>query len=67
MKIPNKRYLQQIAIDLLSGIDFRFYKVYKQCYAETYSFLVSDTILPSNNLGFRRNLLESMYNNLDNQ
>ena len=60
MKIPNKRELQQIATNHLSDIDFTdFIKVYKECTARPYSFLVNDTTLPSDNpLRFRKNLLE---------
>ena len=60
MKIPNKRELQQIALNHSSDIDFKdFIKVYKKCTAEPYSFLVTDTSLPSDNpLRFTRNLLK---------
>ena len=60
MKIPNKRDLQQIASNYSSDIDFKYFmKIYKKCTVETYSFLVHDTTLPSNNpLRFRKNLLE---------
>ena len=60
MKIPNKRELQQIALNHSSDIDFKdFIKVYKKCTAELYSFLVTDTTLPSDNpLRFTRNLLK---------
>ena len=48
MKIPNKRDLQQIALNHLSDIDFKdFIKIYKKCTAEPYSFSVNDTTLPS--------------------
>ena len=48
MKIPNKRELQQIALNHLLDIDFKdFIKIYKKCTAESYSFLVNDTTLPS--------------------
>ena len=48
MKIPNKRELQQIALNHSSNIDFKdFMKIYKKCTAEPYSFLVNDTTLPS--------------------
>ena len=48
MKIPNKRELQQIALNQSSNIDFKdFTKIYKKCTAEPYSFLVNDTTLPS--------------------
>ena len=60
MKIPNKRELQQIALNHASDIDFKdFIKIYKKCTAELYSFLVNDTNLPPDNpLRFRKNLLE---------
>ena len=49
MKIPNKRELQQIAIN----------HSYKKYTANPYYFLVNDTTLPSDNpLRFRKNLLE---------
>ena len=59
MKIPNKRELQQIALNHSSDVDFKnFMKIYKTCTAEPYSFLVNDTTLPSENpLRFRKNLL----------
>ena len=48
MKIPNKRELQQIALNHSSDIDFKdFIKIYKKYTAETDSFLVNDTTLPS--------------------
>ena len=60
MKIPNKRELQQIALNHSSDIDFKdFIKLYKKCTAETYYFLVNDTTLPSDDpLRLRKNLLE---------
>ena len=60
MKIPNKRELQQIAFNHSSDIDFQeFMNLYKKCTAKTYSFLVIDTTLASDNsLRFRKNLLE---------
>ena len=60
MKIPNKRELQQIALNHSSDTDFKdFIKVYKKCTAEPYSFLVNDTTLPSDDpLRFRKNLLK---------
>ena len=59
MKIPNKRELQQIALNHSSDIDFKdFMKIYEKCTTERYSFLVNDTTLPSDNpLRFRKNLL----------
>ena len=60
MKIPNKRELQQIALNHSSDIDFKdFMKIYKKCTAEPYSFSVNDTTLPSDDtLRFRKNLLK---------
>ena len=60
MKIPNKRELQQIALNHSSDIDFKdFMKIHKKCTAEPYSFLVNDTTLPSDDpLRFRKNLLK---------
>ena len=58
MKIPNKRELQQIALNHSSDIDFRdLRKVYTKCTAEPYFFLVNDTTSPSDDpLRFRKNL-----------
>ena len=59
MKIPNKRGLQQIALNHSSDIDFKdFMKIYKKCTAKLCSFMVNDTTLPSDDpLRFRKNLL----------
>ena len=59
MKIPNKRELQQIALNHSSDIDFKdFITIYKKCIAKQYSFLVNDVTLASDNpLRFRKNLL----------
>ena len=59
MKIPNKRELQQIALNHSSDIDFKdFMQFYKKCTTEPYSFLVNDTTLPSDDpLRFRNNVL----------
>ena len=59
MKIPNKRELQQIALNHSSDIDFQdFMKIYKKYTKEPYSFLVNDTTLPSDDpLSFTKNLL----------
>ena len=59
-RIPNKRDLQQIALNDSSDIDFKgFIKIYEKCTEEPYSFLVNDTPLPSDDpLRFRKNLLE---------
>ena len=59
MKIPNKRELQQIALNQSSDIDFNnFMKIYKKYTTKPYPFLVNDTTLPSDDpLRFRKNLL----------
>ena len=59
MKIPNKRELQQIASNNLSGCNFKdFIKLYKEYTKEPYSFLVNDTTLPSDKpLKFTKKLL----------
>ena len=50
MKIPNKRELQQIAINHSSDIDFKeFINIYKKYTDYPYSFLFSDTTLVSDN------------------
>ena len=61
MKILNKRELQQIALNHSSDIDFKdFTKIFKKYTAESYSFLVNDTTLPSDDpLRFRKNFLGS--------
>ena len=51
MEIPNKRELQQIALNHSSDIDFKdFMKIYKKYTAEPYSFFVNGAILASDNL-----------------
>ena len=59
IKIPNKRELQQFALNHSSDIDFKdFMKIYKKITTKPYSFLANDTTLPSDYpLGFRKNLL----------
>ena len=59
VKIPNKRELQQIALNHSSDIDFKdFINIYKKYTNEPYSFLVNDTALPSDDLlRFTKNLL----------
>ena len=56
MKIPNKREVQQVALNHLFDIYYRdFMKIYKKCTADPYSFSVNDTTLPSDDpLRFRR-------------
>ena len=60
MKVPNKRELQQIALNYSSDIDFKdFVRIYKKYTDELYSFLVNDTTLASGNpLRFRKNLYD---------
>ena len=59
MKIPNKRELQQTALNHSSDIDFKdFMNIYNKSTKEPYSFLVNDTTFSSDNpLRFRKNLL----------
>ena len=58
--IPNKRELQQTALNYSSDIDFKdFSMIYKKCTAEPYSFSVNDATLPSDNtLRLRKNLFQ---------
>ena len=66
MKIPNKRELQQIAINHSLDISSKdFIEFFRKVTDKPYSFLVIDTMLPlSNLLRFRKNL--NITNN-DNQ
>ena len=59
-KIPNKKELQQIAINHSSDINTKdFANIYRKCTTEPYSFLANDTTLASNNpLRFRKNIFE---------
>ena len=57
-KIPNKRELQQIAINHSSNINTKdFANIYRKCTAEPYSFLVNTTFASNNPLRFRKSLL----------
>ena len=58
IKIPNKRDLQQIALNHSSDISAKdFIKIYKKYTAGPYSFFVNDTTLVSDNpLKLRKNL-----------
>ena len=60
MKIPNKQELQQSAFNHSSDIDFRdIINLYKKCTPKSFSFLVIDATLESDNLlRFRKNLLK---------
>ena len=55
MKIRNKQELQQIAFNNSSDIDYKdFMNLFEKYTAKLYSFLVNDTIFPSDNhLQFR--------------
>ena len=57
-KIPNKRELQQIAINHSSDISTKdFANIYRKCTGKPYYFLVNDSTLTSNDpLRFRKNL-----------
>ena len=67
-KIPNKRELQQTAINRSSDINTKdFANIYRKCTDEPYSFLVNDTTLASNNpLRFRKNLFRIYNKNHNN-
>ena len=61
-KIPNKRELQQIAINHSSDINTKdFTNIYRKCTAEPYSFLVNATLASNNPLRFRKNLFNIEY------
>ena len=66
--IPNKRELQQIAINHSLDISTEnFANIYGKCTAEPYSFLVNDTTLASNNsLRVRKNLFNIYNRSYDN-
>ena len=67
-KVPNKRELQEIAINHSSGISTKnFVNIYRECTAEPYSFFANDTTLASDNLlRFRKNLFNIYDKNDDN-
>ena len=67
-KIPNKRELQQIAINHSSDINTNdFANIYRKYTAEPYSLLLNDTTFASNNpLRFRKNLFNIYDNSHDN-
>ena len=66
-KIPNKRELQQTAINRSSDINTKdFANIYRKCTDEPYSFLVTDTMLAINNsLRFRKNLFKNNKNSIE--
>ena len=59
-KIPNKKELQQVAVNSSSDIDFRdFMNLYKKYTGRPYSLLVIDATLELDNpLRFIKNLLK---------
>ena len=59
MKLPNKKELKQGAFNHSSDTEFKdLMKLYKDFTKEPFSFLVNNTILPSDNLlRFRKNQL----------
>ena len=61
MKINNKTYLQQIAIDHTADVDYEdFSKICRNCTNESYYFLTIDTTLPADNpMKFRKNFSDS--------
>ena len=67
-KIPNKRELQQITINHSSDINTKdFANIYRKCTSESYSFLVNDTTVASNNpLRLKKNLFGIYDKNHDN-
>ena len=67
-KIPNKRELQQIAINHSSDINTKgFANIYRKCTSEPYSLFVNDTMLALDNpLRFRKNLYNKYNKNHDN-
>ena len=58
MKIPNKREIQQAALNHSSDINFKdFIKICKKSTAKPYSVLINDATLASDNLlRFRKNI-----------
>ena len=64
-KIPNKRELQQIAINHSSYINSAdFINIYRKRTATPYSFLVNDTTLASDDpLRFRETIFKDIINN----
>ena len=62
MKIPNKQELQHITFNHASDVDIiDFMNLYKKYTTKSYSILVDDaTLLSDNLLRFRKNCLERM-------
>ena len=67
MKIPNRRNVQQIAINHSSDIDFKdFMKIYKKNILQAH-IVLSFALSSDNPLGFSKNLLkflEQIYNKI---
>ena len=63
IKKHNKRELQQIATNHSADVDYNnFFKIYRNCTKETYSFFTIDTILPANNpMKFKNNFPDSPF------
>ena len=59
MKIPKKRELQQVAFNHYSDVDFEdFVNLYKKCTSKSFSFLVIQaTLATDNSFRFRKNLV----------
>ena len=59
--MPNKRELQQIAININRILTFKTMNLHKKCNTKPYSFLMIGTTLASDNPSpFRENLLEKI-------
>ena len=67
-KVPNKRELQQIAINHSFDISVKdFINIYRKITVEPYSLFVNDTTLASDNpLSFRKSLFSIYNKNHDN-
>ena len=66
-QIPNKRELQEIAINHSSYISTKdFINIYRECTAEPFSFLLNDTTLALNNpIRFGKNIFNVYNKNRD--
>ena len=61
MNNQNKEELQQISFSHSSNNDYKEFMSYKGCTAKSYTFLVNDATLASDNpLCLRKNLLERL-------
>ena len=60
MKIPNRRELQQIAIDHSADIGYKdFMKIYRNCTKEPFFFNIDTTLSADNPMRFRKNFPDS--------